>query len=234
VPVGSRDQGGADAAVQDHDVIAGQGRGAAGARRGGGVERGDPHHTVCRDDVVAGGVGRDRAAGAYVVVQQFQSRRGQVRREPGDAYLDAFDVVQVVLFRSVVLGAGSGAEPEDRPEEFRAASRVAHCDGGVIDTEKGAGAISAAPCARDASFGESEQFQRVAVVIPELERGHAAGVIRQPYRAVAADGPETPVRHDPLMRPCHVIHDDRHVLEPQVGARAAGRVRASRRVGELQ
>ena len=38
----------------------------------------------------------------------------------------------------------------------------------MIDAEKGAGAISAAPFSRDTSLRESEQFQRVAVVITEL------------------------------------------------------------------
>ena len=220
--------------MQDHEVIAGQGRAAAGERRGGRVERGDPHHTVRGHDVVAGGVVRDRPARAHVVVQQFQSRRGQVRREPGDADVDVVDVVEIGLFGPAVLGASSGAEPEDGPEESRAAGRVADRDGGVIDAKKGAGAVDGAPLSRDVSLRECEQFQRVAVVITELERHHAPGVIRQPYRAVAADGPEAPVRHDPLICVPHVGHDDRHVLEPQVGARAAGRIRAPRRVRELQ
>jgi hypothetical protein len=104
----------------------------------------------------------------------------------------------------------------------------------VIDAEKGAGAVGVAPCSGDTSLGECEQFQRMAVVITELERDHASRAVRQPHRTVAAGGPETPVRHDPLMDVRHVIHDDRHVLKPEVGARAVRWIRASRRVGELQ
>jgi hypothetical protein len=74
----------------------------------------------------------------------------------------------------------------------------------------------------------------VAIVITEFERSHASGAARQPYRAIAADEAEPPVRHDLLVRTPRVVYDDRHVLEPKVGARAAGRIRASCRIGELQ
>ena len=50
--------------------------------------------------------------------------------------------------------------------------RVADRDGGVIDAEKGAGTVGDAPWSRDMSRREGEQFQRVTVVIAELERGH--------------------------------------------------------------
>lgn len=80
------------------------------------------------------------------------------------------DVTPTGLFGPAVLGAASGAEPEDRPEESRAAGRVADCDGGVIDTQKRAGTV--APCSRDGSCREGKQFQRVAVLIAELERRH--------------------------------------------------------------
>jgi hypothetical protein len=81
---------------------------------------------------------------------------------------------------------------------------------------------------------EGKQFQRVAVLIAELERRHAPGLTGQPYRALAADGPEPPVRHDAQIGPPHVGHDDRHVLEPEVGAGAAERVRAPRQLREFQ
>jgi hypothetical protein len=42
------------------------------------------------------------------------------------------------------------------------------------------------------------------------------------------------IRHDPLMRLRHVVHDDGHVLKPQVGAGAARRIRASGHVRELE
>jgi hypothetical protein len=76
VPVRSRDQGGADAAVQDHEVIVGQGRAAAGEHRSGRVERGDPHRTVCgeRGKYVTQHVGTGR-------VQPPQG--GGTRRRPG-------------------------------------------------------------------------------------------------------------------------------------------------------
>ena len=167
-------------------------------------------------------------------MQQLQSRGEQIRREPGDADPDSVHVVQIGLFGPAVLGAGSGAAPECRPEESRAAGRVADRDGGVIDAEKGAGAIDGAPFPRYTSLREGEQFQRVAVMITELERRHAPGAVRQPHRAVTADRPEPPVGHDQLICVPHVVHDDRHVLEPEVGARAAGRIRTSRRVHELQ
>ena len=234
MPIGSRYQGGTHTPAQDHEVMAGQGCAAARERRGCRVERRDPHHRVCCHDVVAGCVGRNRPACAHVVVQQFESWRGQIRREPGDADLYIVDVVEIVLFGSAVLGASSGAEPEYGPEEPRAPGCVANRDSGVIHAEEGAGAVRVPPLSRDTSLREGQQFQRVAVMITELERGHASGVVRQPHRAMAADRPETPVRHDPLMRARHVVHDDRHVLEPKVGARAVGRVRASRRVGEFQ
>jgi len=149
MPIGSRYQGGADAPVQDHEVIAGQGRAVAGERGGGRVERRDSHHGVCRRDVVAGGVVRDRPACTHVVMRQFHSWRRQVRPEPGDADVDVVDVVESGLSGSAVLGAGSGAEPEYGPEELRAPGGVAHRDGGVIDAEKGAGAVSGAPWSRD-------------------------------------------------------------------------------------
>lgn len=145
MPVRSRYQGGADAAVQDHEVIAGQGRAAAGERRGGRVERGDPHHTVRGHDVVAGDVVRDRPARAHMVVQQLHPGRGQVRREPGDADVHVVDVIEIGLFGPAVLCATRGAEPEDGPEEPGAAGRVADRDGGVIDPDKGAGTVAGAP-----------------------------------------------------------------------------------------
>ena len=40
---------------------------------------------------------RDRPACAHVVAHQFQSRRRQIRREPGDADMDVFDVVEIGL-----------------------------------------------------------------------------------------------------------------------------------------
>ena len=110
-------QGGAYASLQDHQVIVGQGHAAACERGGCCVERRDPHHTVRRDDVVAGCAGRDRPACAHVVVQQFHPWRRQVRAEPGDADLDLVDVVESGLFGPAVLGASSGTEPEYRPEE---------------------------------------------------------------------------------------------------------------------
>ncbi len=80
--------------------------------------------------------------------------------------------------------------------------RVADRDGGVIDAEKGAGTVGDAPWSRDMSRREGEQFQRVTVVIAELERGHPPGVIRQPpgqhepaiaaFRAFAAAAGELP------------------------------------------
>ena len=173
MPVGSRYQGGADAALQDHDVIGGQARAAAGERRACRLERGDPHHAVYGHDVIADDAGRDGPARAHAVVQQFQSRSGQVRREPGDPDVDVVDIVQIGLLGPAVLGPGSWAEPEYRPEEFRAASRVADRDSGVIDAKKGTGAIGGAPLPRDAPLRECEQFQRVAVMVTELERRHA-------------------------------------------------------------
>jgi pimeloyl-ACP methyl ester carboxylesterase len=158
VPVRSGDQGGADVAGQDHEVIVGQRRAAAGEGRGRRVERGDAHYAVRRHDVVAGGVVGDRPARAHVVVQQFHPWRGQVRPEPGDADVDVVDVVEVGLLGSAVLGASSGAEPEHGPEEPRAAGRVADRDSGVIDAEKGSGAVSPAPFSRDAPLREGEQF----------------------------------------------------------------------------
>jgi len=149
-----------------------------------------------------------------VVVQQLHPGRGQVRREPDDADVDVVDVIEIGLFRPAVLGATCGAEPEDGPEKSRAAGRVADRDGGVINPDKGAGTVAGAPWSRDVSRREGEQFQRVAVLIAELERHHAPGVIRQPDRTVAADGPEPPVRHDAQIGPPHVGHDDRQVLEP--------------------
>ena len=118
MPIRSRYQGGAYSPVQHHEVVAGQGRAVAGERGGGCAERRDPHHGVCRRDVVTGSVVRDRPACAHVVVQQFQSGRRQIRREPGDADVDVADVVEVVLFGSAVLGASSGAEPEYGPKNL--------------------------------------------------------------------------------------------------------------------
>ena len=161
--------------MQDHDVIGGQARAAAGERRACRVERGDPHRTVCGHDVVAGSSGRDGPAGAHVVVQQFQSRSGQIRREPGDADVDVVNVVEFGLLGLAVLGPGSCAEPEYRPEEFHAASRVADRDSGVIDAKKGTGAIGGAPLPRDAPLRECEQFQPVAVMVGGGGRQHVAG-----------------------------------------------------------
>src|SRR6185312_14718892 len=138
-------------------------------------------------------------------------------------------VVETGLLGPAVLGASSGAEPEYRTEECRAAGRVANRDSGVIDAEKGGGAVSVAPFSRATPLREREQFQRVTVMITELERGHASRAVRKPYRTVAADRPESPVRHDPPVRVRHVVHDDRHVLKPKVGARAVRWIRASRR-----
>jgi hypothetical protein len=71
MPIRSRYQGGAYSPVQHHEVVAGQGRAVARERGGGCAERRDPHHGVCRRDVVTGGVVRDRPACTHVVVQQF-------------------------------------------------------------------------------------------------------------------------------------------------------------------
>ena len=226
VPIRSRYQGGAYALSQDQ-VITGQGRAAEGRRRGCRVKRGNPHHAVCRRDVVAAGLARDRPACADVVVQQFQSWRGQVRREPGEADVDVFDVVEVGCSGPQFSVQVPVLNPNTDPKNPVFLGCVADPDGGVIDAEKGPGTVSPAPFSWEALVRKGEQFQRVAVVITELERRHASGAIRQAYRVVAADRPEAPVRHDQLMRVPHVDHDDRHVLEPEVGARAAERVRAS-------
>jgi hypothetical protein len=109
-----------------------------------------------------------------VIAQQFQPRCGQIRRQPGDADVDVLDVVESGLFRPAVLGAGAYREPEYGAEESRAAAQVAHRDSGVVDAEERAGTVRAAPGRRDASRRECEQFQWVAVVITELERGHTS------------------------------------------------------------
>ena len=104
--------------AQRHEVVIGQGRAAACERRGGCVQRRDPQHTVCRHDIVAGGVGRDRQARARVVAQQFQPWRRQIRREPGDADVDVLNAIESSLFAPAVLGAGSRAEPEYGPKNL--------------------------------------------------------------------------------------------------------------------
>ena len=107
MPIGAGDQGGPHASAQDHEVTAGQGRAAAGERRGGRVERRDPQHRVGGHDVVAGGVGRDRPTRAGAVAQQLKPGRGQIRRNLSDADADVFDVVESGLLGSAVLGAGT-------------------------------------------------------------------------------------------------------------------------------
>jgi hypothetical protein len=42
------------------------------------------------------------------------------------------------------------------------------------------------------------------------------------------------MRHDAPVRVGHVGHDYRHVLKPDIGARAVTRIRAPHRIGELQ
>jgi hypothetical protein len=116
--------------VEDHDAVVGQERAVARNRRPRGVERRDLQHGVCRRDVVAGCVLRDRPTGADVVVQQFQSWCGQLRREPGDADVDVVDVVEVGLFGPAVLGASSGAAPYCRTpygDSRTALSRYGSC-----------------------------------------------------------------------------------------------------------
>jgi len=216
MPVRSGYQGSTDAPAQGHQVVVGHGRAAACERRCCRIQRRDPQRTVCREDVVAGCAGRDRPACADVVAQQFHPWCGQARPELGNADVDVFDVVEIGLLGPAVLRASSRAEPEDRPEESRADGRVADRDRGVIDAEEGASAVGVAPFCRAMSVREREQFQRVAIMITELERGHAAGAVRQPHRTGAADGPETPVRHDPLVRVRHVAHDQRQIVVPHV------------------
>ena len=234
MPVGSRDQGGPDAAAQEHQGAVGKRLAAPGQRRDDRIERRDLDRAVRRHDVVAGGAGWNRQARAHAVAQQLQPGRGQIRREPGDADVDAVDVVQGFLLGPAILRGAGHAEAEYRAEECRAAGQVADRDGGVIDAQEAARAARVPPLPWLSPRGEREQLQRVAVVIPELEREHAARALGQLYRAGPADRPEPRVRHDLLMGGRHVADDDRHVLEPEIGARAVRWVRASRRVGELQ
>ena len=53
-----------------------------------------------------------------MVVQQFQSWRGQVRREPGDADVHVVNVVEIGLLGPAVLGASSGANPNTDPKNL--------------------------------------------------------------------------------------------------------------------
>ena len=83
MPIRSRYQDGVYSPVQHHEVVAGQGRAVAGERGGGCAERRDPHHGVCRHDVVTGGVVRDRpactprgSAAVPFVAQVGQARAG--------------------------------------------------------------------------------------------------------------------------------------------------------------
>jgi hypothetical protein len=104
----------------------------------------------------------------------------QAWREPGDADVNVVDVVDVVLFGPAVLGLDSDAEPEYRSEEPGAAGQVADRDGGVIDAGERVG-VSVAPFSRGTCLGECEEFQQVAVVVTELERGSVSVRRRQRY-----------------------------------------------------
>ena len=116
MPVRSWYQGRADAAAQGHQVVIGHGRAAACERRDCCVQRRDSQRTVCREDVVAGCVGRDSPARAHVIAQQFQPWCRQVLPESSDADVDVFNVVEIGLFGPAVLRASSGAEPETDPK----------------------------------------------------------------------------------------------------------------------
>ena len=105
--------------MQDHEVIARPGgvprRASAAAVASSEATR----TTLCVATMsllaVSGGIG---AARAHVVVQQLHPRRGQVRREPGDADVHVVDVIEIGLFGPAVLCATRGADPKTDPKNL--------------------------------------------------------------------------------------------------------------------
>ena len=184
-----------------------------------------------RRDIVAAHLRRRRATPGLrrcAVAEEFQ-----VRDIPGPGlkrahlHLRARQPVQPLLLHATVERAAGEVEAE-RPVEGDAPRRVRHHDGRVVDAEAGIGAARPLPGGRGPVRREFQQLQRMPFRVAELEGRDPAGTLRQALQARAGDRRPSGLRRQAGMGGPHVRHDDRHVLEPAVGRRAAGRVRPAR------
>src|SRR5262245_47246505 len=94
-------------------------------------ERGLPVHQV-----VGAGIGRERAPVAWrQIFQAFTARAGggPERRNPQTR---PEDVVQVLLFRAIVLTLTYHCESKSIPVKFQTVFRIAHDNGGMINAEE--------------------------------------------------------------------------------------------------
>jgi hypothetical protein len=137
------------------------------------------------------------------------------------------------LFRAAI-------ERTRRDPETETAIELEACPGGanrkrtVIDAEEGRGAAAGARATQrrgalvpDRSTGpgrKPQQFERMAIRIPELEGPHPPARRRQPLRSAGAHGVPVRLRAQVRIRGVDVADHDRAMFEPQVVAAAAGRV----------
>jgi hypothetical protein len=107
------------------------------------------------------------------VLEQLDAR---ARRGPkrGDAQPRSKHVVQVLLFRVVVLALARDPHAEHVAIEPERPIRVGDDDGGVVDAEKQA--IGAVPLLEALACREVQDFEKVAVRVAEVERADAARI----------------------------------------------------------
>src|SRR5438270_7640557 len=145
----------------------------------------------------------------------------------GDSQMGAKDVIQMLLFGTVVLARTGHAHSQGVPVEMQTPFGITHYDGGVIDTEEQS-SVGVVPLRQAFARRKGEHLEIVAVRVTEIkcfDSSRARVPVRQTLRT--ARSMLNVEAAQPSVRCSHVAHDDGHVLEPPIIAARIDRNRAA-------
>src|SRR5947207_2794635 len=161
---------------------------------------------------------RKRTASGGSHVFQKLDARPMLGAQRGDSQMGAKDVIQMLLFGTVVLARTGHAHSQGVPVEMQTPFGITHYDGGVIDTQEQSSA-GVVPFRQALARGKGEHLEIVAVRVMEIKRFDSSRVqvpVRQTLRTTRSMlNVEAP---QPSVRCRHVAHDDGYVLEPSIVA----------------
>src|SRR5438132_1717486 len=119
------------------------------------------------------------AGGRRHVFQKLDARP-MLGAQRGDSQMGAKDVIQMLLFGTVVLARTGHAHSQGVPVEMQTPFGITHYDGGVIDTQEQSSA-GVVPLRQALARGKGEHLEIVAVRVTEIKRFDSSRV-RVPVR----------------------------------------------------